>query len=95
MRCLVAFVLGLALLVSPLSVSARDGEQGVTSETAPEEPALQPELDADSTEVVPSATWPGYPKVDVRRARIGVGVSLISFAGGVAMMGVAFANIEW
>jgi hypothetical protein len=105
MRYLFGFICVLALLASPLSVSAQEGEEGTTSEPnldepaptsepAPEEPALQLRLDAAGVEVAPSTPRTEYLKTHVRRARIGLSVSVMSFAGGVAMMGVAFANVE-
>ena len=98
-----------ALLASPLSVSAQAGEERTEptvgepipeqpappSEPAPEEPALKLELDAAGVEVAPSPPRTEYLKAPIRRARIGLAGSVIAFGGGVAMMGVGFANIEW
>jgi hypothetical protein len=76
MRYLVGFVFVLALVASPLSVSAQAGEEGTEptveepipeqpappSEPAPEEPALQLKLDDAGVGVVPSPprTEDGY-----------------------------------
>jgi hypothetical protein len=90
----------------PLSTSAQDAEQGTTSEPnlqepapssepASEQPALQLKLDDAGVEVAPSPPRTEYLKAPVRRARGGLSVSVIAFGGGVAMMGVAFANIEF
>ena len=60
MRYLVGFVFLLALVASPLSVSAQTGEEGETTEpnlqepAPPSEPALKLELDAAGVEVAPS-----------------------------------------
>jgi hypothetical protein len=107
MRYLFGFLCVCALSVVPLSqsASAQDAEEDATSEPnlqepatpsepAPEEPALQLRLDAAGVEVAPSTPRTEYLKTHVRRARIGLSVSVMSFAGGVAMMGVAFANVE-
>jgi hypothetical protein len=106
MRYLVGFVFVLAALVaSPLSAGAQTGQEGTdsepnlqepapSSEPAPEEPALQLQLDKSGVEVVPSPprTPDGYTleemDVRVRRAKIGVGVSGLGLVAG-AVMGLA------
>jgi len=62
MRYLPSFVFVLALGVAPLRVSAQDAEEGTTSESNLQEPALQLKLDAAGVDVVPSAprTTDGY-----------------------------------
>jgi hypothetical protein len=108
MRYSVGFVLLLlALVASPLSVSAQAGEEGVTSEPnleepatssapAPEEPALQLELDDAGVEVAPGyppRTPDGYTlkemEVRVKRARVGVGVSSTALALGAIIAPLA------
>jgi hypothetical protein len=92
MRYLVGFVFVLALVASPLGVSAQDHEEGATSgpkepapssEPAPEEPALQLKLDYAGVGVAP-----GYPprfdelELRVKRAKIGFGASAGVFLAG-------------
>jgi hypothetical protein len=88
----------------PLSASAQDTEAGTTSEPnleqpaassepAPEEPALQLELDSAGVAVVPSPprTVYGYAlrrnemRLRVRRAKIGLGVSAVVMVVGTAL----------
>jgi len=110
MRLVLAMVLvGLAAL--PLSAGAQDGEEGATaepnaaepapsSEPAPEEPALQLELDDAGVGVVPPPrrTPDGYTveemELRVKQAKIGLGVSGVAFFAGVTMGFVAMANFE-
>jgi len=94
MRYLVGFVLLLALVASPLGVSAQTAGEVSASEPAPEEPALQLKLDAAGVEVTPSPsrTEDGYTleemEVRVKRAKIG----LWSTAGATVVgTGMAFA----
>jgi hypothetical protein len=67
-------------------------EPAPSAEPAPEEPALQLKLDAAGVEVAPSPprTAKGYTleetELRVRRARIGLGVSIVSFCAGGALM---------
>ena len=84
------FVLAMvlaALVALPLSASAQAGQEGKDSEPnlhepAPEEPALQLNLDAAGVEVAPSPprTPDGYTLEEadlrVKRAKIGLGVSV-------------------
>ena len=101
MRCLVGFVVLVALGISPLSATAQAGEEGATSkpdlqEPAPEEPALQLKLDDAGVDVVPSPprTVDGYTleemELRVRRAKIG----LWSTAGATVLGGV-MAGASW
>jgi len=66
-------------------------ESARPSQPAPEEPALQLQLDETGVGVVPSPpqTFDGYTleemDVRVRRAEIGLGVSVVAFIGGVVM----------
>ena len=77
-------------------------EPAPLSEPAPEEPSLQLELDAAGVDVAPSPprTAKGYTleetELRVRRARIGLGVSIVSFFAGCALMaaGVVVAVAE-
>jgi len=96
------------LVALPLSVSAQAVEEGASpepnlqeatpsSETAPEEPALQLELDAAGVEVVPSPprTVDGYTLEEMERrvmlARLGVGVSAVPiFVGALLAASTAF-----
>ena len=104
MRYVIGFV--CALVASPLTVSAQAGEEGATAESnlevpapsaepAPEEPALQLKLDDAGVGIASSSPRTEYLKTDVRRARGWLSASVISFVGGAAMMGVAFANIQF
>ena len=105
MRYLVGCVCVLALLASPLSASAQDTEEGATSESnlqepapstesAPEEPALQLKLDAAGVDVAPTPprTADGYTleeiELRIRRARIG----LLSTTG-VLVVGAALSLV--
>jgi hypothetical protein len=90
----------------PQGVSAQAGEEGETtepnlqeptpaSEPAPEEPALQLQLDDAGVEVVPTPprTADGYTleemELRVKRANIGLGVSGAAFGIGAVMTTVA------
>jgi hypothetical protein len=81
MRYVGGFVFVLALVGSPLSVSAQDAEEGATSE-----PALQL-VALDSTGVV-FTLIPSYGyaleemELRVKRAKIGLGVSVVVMVGG-------------
>ena len=99
MRLVLAMVFA-ALVALPLGVSAQEAGEGATSEpnavqeSAPEEPALQLQLDDAGVEVVPSPprTADGYTleemDVRVRRAAIGLGVSGLVFSTGVVLAGL-------
>lgn len=106
MRCPFRFVCALTMVISPLSVSAQDAEEATaaepnaaepatSSDAAPEEPLLQLKLDEAGVEVIPSPPRAGYLKTDLRQARGWLGGSTILFAGGVAMTGAGFANIQF
>jgi hypothetical protein len=106
MRYLAGFVVVVAVVVLPPSTSAQAGEESATaepnlqepaplSEPAPEEPALQLKLDDAGVGLAPTTRGSDYRKTQLRRARIGLAGSVIAFGGGVAMMGVGFANVEW
>ena len=89
MRCLFGFLCVCALVETlPLSASAQEEE--VSSEPAPDEPALQLRLDSAGVEAVPSAprTGDGYTleemELRVKRAKIG----LWSTAGATVLGGV-------
>jgi hypothetical protein len=98
------YVCAVGVLPLPLSASAQADEAAKTSdpslqEPAPEEPALQLELDAAGVDVVPSPsrTIDAYmlQAIRVRRAKIGIGVSAIAFSVGIAMaLGAGVGNIE-
>ena len=81
MRCLVGFVLVLALVTSPLGVSAQGGQEA---------PAVELQVDDAGVEVVPSRprTVDGYTleemELRVKRAKIG----LWSTAGATVLGGV-------
>jgi len=110
MRYLFGFLCVCALVrTSPLSVSAQDAEEGATSEPnlqepatpsepAPEEPALQLQLDAAGVDVAPSPlpTPDGYTleemELRVKRAGIGMGVSAGVFLAGVVMGAIALSE---
>ena len=91
MRYLTAFVCGLALVVSPLSVTAQDGEEAKVSEQAPEEPALQLRLDDAGVEVVPSPprTFGGRTieelKLRKRRAGLALVAPAVVTAAGIVL----------
>jgi len=112
MRYLVGLMPIFAMLVLPLSASAQDVEADASSEPnlqepapstepAPEEPALQLQLDDAGVEVTP--TPEGFYIVEptgaeeremelrVRRARIGVGVSAAALVLGAVVAGAAGA----
>jgi hypothetical protein len=88
MRYLVGFVFVLALVASPLGVSAQTAGEVSASEPVSEEPALQLKLDAAGVEVAPSPlrTADGYTleEMDVRvqRAAIGIVGSAVAFIVG-------------
>jgi hypothetical protein len=98
MRYLVGLVWVLAaLVVSPLSVSAQDGEESTTvepsaEEPAPEEPALQLKLDAAGVEVTPSPsrTEDGYTleetELRVKRAKMGLLAPAALIVAGVPLL---------
>ena len=105
MRCLLGFICAVALVALPFSVSAQDAEEGKepaveelspAAEAAPDEPALQLELDSAGVEVVPSAprTDDGYTleemELRVKRAKIG----LWSTAGATVIGGVII-GVSW
>jgi len=110
MRYLFGFLYVCALVgTSPLSASAQAGEEGATSEPnlqepapsaepAPEEPALQLELDSAGLAIAPNPlrTVDGYTleemELRVRRARIGVGVSGVAVGLGLTAAMVAAAG---
>ena len=104
MRYLVGFVFVLALVASPLGVSAQTAGEVSASELAPEEPALQLKLDDAGVEVAPTPlrTPDGYTleemDVRVRRAKIGLGSSAAAvFAGGMFVgvgIGEAFGHAD-
>lgn len=94
MRYLVGFVFVVALVALPLRVSAQNGEP------ASQEPALQLELTDAGVEVapMPPRTVDGYTleemEVQVRRAKIGLGVSFFSLVvGSILAAGVGLPNI--
>ena len=88
----------LALVASPLGVSAQTAGEVSASEPAPEEPALQLQLDKSGVEVVPSPprTPDGYTleemEVRVRRAKIGLGSSAAALFAGGMFVGVGIAE---
>ena len=129
MRYLAGFVFVLTLAVLPLSVSAQDGEEGATSEPiaeerssepAPEEPALQLQLDeagvegglsprlrkrtqrhwdpsaydvrSDPRPRIQYTSAPQKPTRPKLAPGIGLGVSIASLVGGVAMMSVGVSQ---
>jgi len=114
MRYLFGFLCVCALVAAlPQSASAQDAEEGAAAESnleepapsawpAPEEPALQLQLDDAGVGVVPSPprTPDGYTleemDVRVRRAKIGLGSSAAAlFAGGMFVgvgIGEAFGH---
>jgi len=110
MRLVLAMVLA-GLVALPLSGTAQDAEEDATpepsaeepapsAEPAPEEPALQLKLDDAGVEVAPS--YRAFKEMDrrVKRARIGLGVSIVAMtvvgpplivAGTAASLG----SCEW
>jgi hypothetical protein len=108
MRLVLVMVLA-ALVALPLSASAQAGEEGAIrersveepapqSQPAPEEPALQLQLDDAGVEVAPAPprTADRYTLEEadlrVRRAAIGLGVSAVVFVAGGVMGAVALSN---
>ncbi len=106
---LMCVLVGLAAL--PFTASAQAGEEDTTSEPnleasappsepAPQEPALELELDAAGVDVAPSPprTPDGYTleemEVRLRRAKIGLGVSAGVMVLGGVLMGVAAPNVN-
>lgn len=85
------------------SVNSEAQEPMVSTEAVPDESSLEPELNDDSVKLPPGSyrlelesrrlTADSDSKAQLRPARAGVAVSVVSFAGGVAMMGAAFANV--
>lgn len=109
MRYLVGFVFVLGLVTSPRSASAQSGGEAITSEPtlreptpsappAPEEPALQLELDNTGVEVAPSAPQAvdGYTlevmELRVKRARIGLISTAAAMGVGGAFVAIAVAH---
>jgi hypothetical protein len=103
MRYLVGFVVVVALVASPLSVSAQAGEEGTTvqpsaeepapsSEPASKEPALQLQLDSAGVDVVPSPprTADGFTleEMELRVKRARTGLIV---SAGVYVIGLAVA----
>ena len=93
MRYLFGFICVLALVASPLGVSAQTAGEVSASEPAPEEPALQLKLDAAGLDVAPSPqrTPDRYTlkemKLRVKRAAFGFGFSgAVFFTGAVLVM---------
>ena len=100
MRYLFGFMFVLALVASPLGVSAQTAGEVSASEPAPEEPALQLKLDDAGVEVTPSPsrTEDGYTLEEmdlrVRRAGIGLGFSGAVLVSGGVMLGVGAADAD-
>jgi hypothetical protein len=102
MRYLVGFVFVLALVASPLGVSAQAGEEGTaaepnlveepapSSEPTPEEPALELKLDAAGVEVAPSPprTADGYT---LARMELRVKQSRRRLIGSAVILGLGAA----
>jgi hypothetical protein len=102
MRYVVGFVVLVALGISPLSATAQAGEEGATSESNLQEPALQLKLDAAGVDVAPSPlrTADGYTleemDVRVRRAKIGIGSSAAAFfVGGILVATGLGGECSW
>ena len=94
MQYLLGFVFGVALAALPLGARAQHGEP------ASREPAVQLQLTDAGVEVAPTSprTVDGYTleemQVRVRRAKIGLGVSVFSIvAGSILAAGVGLPNI--
>jgi hypothetical protein len=91
MRYLVGFVFVLALVASPLGVSAQTAGEVSASEPAPEEPALQLKLDDAGVEVTPSPsrTEDGYTleemELRVKRAKMGLLAPAALIVAGVPL----------
>ncbi|KPK66326.1 MAG: hypothetical protein AMS21_02645 [Gemmatimonas sp. SG8_38_2] len=103
MRYLIGFVLALALVASPLSVSAQDAEEGTApepsagesappSEPAPEEPSLQLQLDDAGVQVASPAprTPDGYTleEMEHRVKRAKIGLGV---SGGIYAVGMGLS----
>ena len=109
MRYLVGLVLAVALMASPLSVSAQQTEEGTTpepsagepaptSEPAPEEPALQLKLDDAGVDVVPPPPRKpdGYTlkEMELRVRRAKIGFAVTLVLTSVAGIAVATAGFS-
>ena len=87
------------------SVNSEAQDPMASTEVVPDDPSLEPELNDDSVRLPPGSyrlelesrrlarTADSDSKAQLRPARAGVAVSVVSFAGGVTMMGAAFANV--
>ncbi len=113
MRKLVLGMMLAGLGSLPQAASAQAGEEGTTaepslqepassSESAPEEPALQLKIDSAGVEVAPSPprTADGYTleemDVRVRRAKIGIGSSAVAFfVGGILVASGLGGDCSW
>ena len=113
MRCIFGFLCVCALVGTlPQSASAQTDEEGATSEpnleqpaapsseSAPEEPALQLKVDDAGLDVVPSPprTADGYTLEEMERrvmlAKLGVGVSAVPiFVGALLAASTAFSPL--
>lgn len=95
----------ISTAVSPLTASAQAMDDIATpepghqepaplSEPAEEEPVLRLEADATGVNAAKSNPSTAHLEPSARRARAWLGVSVVSFAGGVTMVGVGFANAQ-
>ena len=112
MRYLVGFVFVLALVASPQSASAQAGEEGTISEPnlqepapsaepAPDQPALEIQLDPSGADVVPSAErytlqYSAHllETVPVGRARKGLIGSGVALGVGGVLFGVSYMDFR-
>lgn len=103
MRYVAGFVFVLTLVVLPVSAGAQDGEEGATSgpnlqqpappsEAAPEEPALQLQLDDAGVQVTSSPARVAWAEHAVERHRRGLIISSVFFGVGV---GVIAGSVAW
>jgi hypothetical protein len=104
---LVGFVLfALALVASPLDVSAQPAEEDslsswqVEAKPAPEEPALELKLDDDSVKITPGAQRaPTVEEMEmegrVRRARIGLAVTPVPIVIGFLLTTPPLLTIDF
>ncbi len=111
MRYLVGFVIPLALVASPLSVSAQDAEEAATaepsaeeaapsSEPGPEEPALELKLDEAGVEVIPGPN-PGLDwslvqgDPDEMELRVKRAGTGLAVSGGALGAGILFFGLSY
>ena len=110
MRYLVGFMLVLALVALPLSVSAQAAEETTTaepsaeeavpsSEPTPEKPALELKLDGAGVEVAPTEDWtvwrPFTPEESDAHRRVTRARTGLAVSGGALGAGILFFGLSY